>query len=123
MLPYFKKSENFAGAPSQAHGATGPLGVGRPTLLHDYPVSMAALARPSPADPRVAERVELYVCGLELANGFGELTAADVKYSIDRIADPKNQAPWAAKWAALDHVEVADAYSGTISYSSSGQMT
>jgi lysyl-tRNA synthetase class 2 len=52
------------------------LGVGRPTLLTDYPISMAALARPSPADPRVAERVELYVCGLELANGFGELTDA-----------------------------------------------
>jgi lysyl-tRNA synthetase class 2 len=52
------------------------LGVGRPTLLYDYPISMAALARPSPADPRVAERVELYVCGLELANGFGELTDA-----------------------------------------------
>ena len=50
------------------------LGIGAPTVLHDYPVSMAALARRSPADPRVAERFELFVCGLELANGFGELT-------------------------------------------------
>jgi lysyl-tRNA synthetase class 2 len=35
---------------------------------------MSALARPKPADPRVAERFELYVCGVELANGFGEQT-------------------------------------------------
>jgi elongation factor P--(R)-beta-lysine ligase len=53
------------------------LGVGRATLLHDYPVAMAALSRASAADPRVAERVELYVAGLELANGFSELTDAD----------------------------------------------
>ena len=50
------------------------LGDGRPTLLCEYPVSEAALARPKPTDPRVAERFELYVCGVELANGFGELT-------------------------------------------------
>jgi len=49
------------------------LGCGRPTLLHSYPASMAALARIDPADPRVAERCELYVAGLEIANGFGEL--------------------------------------------------
>ena len=48
------------------------LGVGRPTLLIEYPLPEAALARPA-ADPRVAERFELYVCGVELANGFGEL--------------------------------------------------
>jgi len=52
------------------------LGVGAPTILYDYPLSMAALSRPSAADPRVAERFELYVCGLELANAFGELTDA-----------------------------------------------
>ncbi len=50
------------------------LGHGRPTILHHYPVHEAALARPCPADPRVAERFELYACGVELANGFGELT-------------------------------------------------
>jgi lysyl-tRNA synthetase class 2 len=50
------------------------LGCGRPTVLTDYPVSMAALARPKPGDPGVAERFELYACGLELANAFGELT-------------------------------------------------
>jgi len=50
------------------------LGRDRPTLLVEYPVIEAALARPCPHDPRLAERFELYVCGVELANGFGELT-------------------------------------------------
>ena len=50
------------------------LGRSRPTFLTEYPVSEAALARPKPDDPRVAERFELYLCGVELANGFGELT-------------------------------------------------
>ena len=50
------------------------LGIGVPTILYDYPISMAALARAKPEDARLAERFELYVAGLELANGFGELT-------------------------------------------------
>jgi lysyl-tRNA synthetase class 2 len=50
------------------------LGRGRPTILCDYPISEAALARPHPKDPRIAERFELYACGVELANAFGELT-------------------------------------------------
>lgn len=50
------------------------LGMGRPTLLCEYPVPEAALARPCPHDPRVSERFELYACGVELANAFGELT-------------------------------------------------
>lgn len=53
------------------------LGIGRATILCEYPVAEAALARPSPRDPRVAERFELYCCGVELANGFGELTDAE----------------------------------------------
>src|SRR3982074_1135121 len=52
------------------------LGISAPTLLYDYPVSLAALSRPNPGDPRLCERLELYVCGLELANAFGELTDA-----------------------------------------------
>ncbi len=55
------------------------LGFGRPTILCDYPVSMAALSRPKPEDPRLAERFELYACGVELANAFGELTDAAVQ--------------------------------------------
>jgi elongation factor P--(R)-beta-lysine ligase len=50
------------------------LGQGRMTVLDRYPAAEAALARPAPDDPRVAERFELYACGVELANGFGELT-------------------------------------------------
>ena len=50
------------------------LGHGAPTILDRYPVPEAALARRSPDDPRVSERFELYACGVELANGFGELT-------------------------------------------------
>ena len=57
------------------------LGIGAPTILYDYPVSMAALSRRKPDDPRLAERFELYVCGLELANAFQELT------------DPQSSAP------------------------------
>ena len=50
------------------------LGVGKATILHEYPASQAALARLSPRDPKVAERFELYACGVELANAFAELT-------------------------------------------------
>jgi lysyl-tRNA synthetase class 2 len=52
------------------------LGIGRPTILYEYPVAEAALARRTAHDPCVAERFELYACGVELANGFGELTDA-----------------------------------------------
>jgi lysyl-tRNA synthetase class 2 len=55
------------------------LGIGQPTLLTEYPAVEAALARPKPSDPRVAERFELYCCGVELANGFGELTDPDAQ--------------------------------------------
>ncbi len=55
------------------------LGKGRPTVLCEYPLSQAILSRPKAADGRVAERFELYVSGLELANGFGELTDAGLQ--------------------------------------------
>jgi lysyl-tRNA synthetase class 2 len=55
------------------------LGLERPTFLYEYPISMASLSRPSAKDPRYAERFELYVAGLELANAFSELTDADVQ--------------------------------------------
>ena len=50
------------------------LGLGRATVLIEYPACEAALARPCAHDRRVAERFELYACGVELANAFGELT-------------------------------------------------
>jgi lysyl-tRNA synthetase class 2 len=53
------------------------LGQGRLTVLFEYPAPEAALARIKPSDPRVAERFEIYACGVELANGFGELTDAE----------------------------------------------
>ena len=52
------------------------LGIGRATILDQYPAAHAALSKTSPADVRVAERFELYVCGVEIANGFGELNDA-----------------------------------------------
>ncbi len=52
------------------------LGQGRLTVLFEYPAPEAALARAKASDPRVAERFEVYACGVELANGFGELTDA-----------------------------------------------
>jgi elongation factor P--(R)-beta-lysine ligase len=52
------------------------LGTPSPTILYEYPASEAALARPVANDPAVAERFELFACGVELANGFGELTDA-----------------------------------------------
>ncbi len=49
------------------------IGNGRATLLTEYPAHQAALARPNPGDARFAERFELFACGVELANAFGEL--------------------------------------------------
>lgn len=53
------------------------LGQGRATILYEYPSVEAALARRTAHDPRVSERFELYACGVELANAFGELTDPD----------------------------------------------
>lgn len=52
------------------------LGMLRPTFICDYPIAMASLSKPKADDPRFAERFELYVCGIELANAFSELTDA-----------------------------------------------
>jgi lysyl-tRNA synthetase class 2 len=52
------------------------LGVTRPTILYDYPAPLAALARLKPENRELAERFEIYFAGLELANGFSELTDA-----------------------------------------------
>ncbi len=68
------------------------LGQGRLTMLDRYPAAEAALARRAPDDPRVAERFELYACGVELANGFGELTnAAEQRRRFEAEMDEKHR--------------------------------
>jgi lysyl-tRNA synthetase class 2 len=68
------------------------LGRGRATFLTEYPVPEAALARRAGHDPRVAERFELYACGVELANGFGELTdAAEQRRRFEAEMDEKTR--------------------------------
>ncbi|MDR3088662.1 MAG: EF-P lysine aminoacylase GenX [Desulfobulbaceae bacterium] len=59
------------------HHVEPHLGRSRPTFLTDYPAELASLARLSPEDERIAERFELYSRGIELANGFSELTDAN----------------------------------------------
>ena len=68
------------------------LGRSHPTFLTHWPAAQAALARRDPADPRVAERFELFVCGIELANAFVELTDADeqrARFEADRAQAPR----------------------------------
>ncbi|MBW6506103.1 MAG: EF-P lysine aminoacylase GenX [Rhodobacteraceae bacterium] len=66
------------------------LGHGRATILDRYPAAEAALARRAPDDARLAERFELYACGVELANGFGELTdAAEQRHRFALEMDEK----------------------------------
>ncbi|MBI5319437.1 EF-P lysine aminoacylase EpmA [Bradyrhizobium sp.] len=68
------------------------LGQGRLTVLFEYPAPEAALARTKPSDPRVAERFEVYACGVELANGFGELTdAAEQRHRFTAAMDEKQR--------------------------------
>ena len=50
------------------------LGWDSPVFLYDYPIAVASLARPKPDSPHLAERFELYIAGIEVANGFSELT-------------------------------------------------
>jgi len=75
------------------------LGVSAPTIVYDYPASQAALARTSADDPRVAERFELYVDGVELANGYHELLDPSVlrernsRNNAGRVADGKPPLP------------------------------
>ena len=64
----------------------------RPVFLTHYPAPLASLARLDPADARVSERFELYVGGMELANGFGELVDADLqRRRFERDRDTRRQ--------------------------------
>ncbi len=86
------------------------LGMGRPTILCEYPIAMAALARAKPGDARVAERFELYVCGVELANAFGELTDPVIQRARLQADMDEKERLYGVRWpvdadflAALDH--------------------
>jgi lysyl-tRNA synthetase class 2 len=68
------------------------LGQGRLTVLYEYPAPEAALARTKGSDQRVAERFEVYACGVELANGFGELTdAIEQRLRFNEAMDEKER--------------------------------
>jgi lysyl-tRNA synthetase class 2 len=68
------------------------LGSGRATILYEYPLPLAALARKKPGSDKVAERFELYACGVELANAFGELTdAAEQRARFEAAMDEKQR--------------------------------
>lgn len=74
------------------------LGFAKPVFLHDYPASMGVMARRKPGDPSVAERVEVYLAGVELANGFSELDDAieqRARFEADRalVAERDGVAP------------------------------
>ncbi|MGI8526248.1 MAG: EF-P lysine aminoacylase EpmA [Pseudolabrys sp.] len=68
------------------------LGNGRATILYEYPMPQAALARAKPGTAQLAERFELYACGVELANAFGELTdAAEQRRRFEAAMDEKQR--------------------------------
>jgi lysyl-tRNA synthetase class 2 len=81
------------------------LGRGKPTLLLDWPIQMAAMARPKPEDPRWCERFELYVAGLELGNAFSELTdSSEQRSRFEEVAAGRpGQKPDELLLEALDY--------------------
>jgi lysyl-tRNA synthetase class 2 len=90
------------------------MGMDRPAFLMDYPASLAALARLKPSDPRFAERFELYIAGMELANGFSELNDEEeqrLRFDQEnrkRVAQGKRAYPSPDRFlAALGHMPEA----------------
>lgn len=73
------------------------LGIDRPTFIYDYPAKLAALAKIKKSDPTVAERFELYIGGLELANGFSELTdAREQRQRFEEASEARAAKNWAS---------------------------
>jgi len=75
--------------------------------------------KPSAFVQKVEQTDDLHITfelkpGIQWSGGFGELTAEDVKFSFERIADPKNKSPWKDKWATLQDVQITGPYSGVI---------
>ena len=86
------------------------LGQANPTFLTHWPAAQAALARRDPSDPRVALRFELFLCGMELANAFEELTDADEQRARFQDDRARRHALYGPDWpldedflAALTH--------------------
>jgi lysyl-tRNA synthetase class 2 len=72
------------------------LGIDRPTFIYDYPAKLAALAKIKMNDPTVAERFELYIGGLEIANGFSELTdASEQRKRFEKASEARRRKNWA----------------------------
>lgn len=84
------------------------LGSPRPTLLHDYPLAFGSLARRSKADPAIAERFEIYMGGMEIANGFSELTdAGEQRQRFEKeneIRAKRGRPPWPMPETFLDAI-------------------
>lgn len=84
------------------------LGNASPTLLYDYPLVFGSLARRSKADPSLAERFEIYIGGLEIANGFSELTdAVEQRRRFEKeneIREKRGQPPWPMPETFLDAI-------------------
>ncbi len=94
-----------------AHGIEGNLGrENRPTFVHDWPASQAALARLRPGDPPVAERFEVYLAGVELANGFYELR--DVEEQRARFEKDREQ----RRSRALDDVVLDERFLAALAH-------
>jgi lysyl-tRNA synthetase class 2 len=71
------------------------LGIDRPTFIYDYPAKLAALAKIKINDPTVAERFELYIGGLEIANGFSELTdASEQRQRFEEASEARRRKNW-----------------------------
>jgi elongation factor P--(R)-beta-lysine ligase len=90
------------------------IGNGRATILMEYPIPEAALARRKPGSNTVAERFEIYACGVELANAFGELTDAQEQRQRFEVDMAMKQAIYSESYpvdedflAALDHMPEA----------------
>jgi len=71
------------------------LGIDHPTFIYDYPAKLAALAKIKKSDPNVAERFELYIGGIEIANGFSELTdAGEQRQRFEHALQLRAQKNW-----------------------------
>lgn len=88
------------------------LGKNGPLFLLDYPAEMASLAKLKTDDPTVAERFELYIDGIEIANGFSELT--DAKEQRTRFAAELKQVSWQTSMPErfLDELDLIDEAAG-----------